>query len=369
MATVYIHIGAPKTATSAIQNVLAANYKKLLKQGILYPKDHRHGDAHHTLVCDLIQKHQNVSMPDAWYGDLPRGEAWACLKAEISRHGSHIHSVILSSELLFGQSKNIDLMLEDIASHLDGHRIKVVAYLRRQDELYSSFYNQDVKGIRQWSFSAYEFYEVHQIFQNDYYSLLSTWGNTFGKSNIHVRPYEPEQWLNGDIVQDFCAITNSIPLKLTRAGSNESLGINQLYFKRCLNRIGFDKNHNEDVLRLIFSSYPEQPAKSCLYVQKKLYQKLRREWLETNRKLEQDFLHGDTFFRQPIPPAEKLQMYSVDRMALAHFLQKVIKKLRGHYFGSHHTLFVKALILMLAEQDLWAALNEKDRSALMEWVC
>ena len=66
MATIYIHIGAPKTATSTLQSTLAGNYRKLLKNGVLYPKEPRHGDAHHLLVCDLIEKYQKIRMPEVW---------------------------------------------------------------------------------------------------------------------------------------------------------------------------------------------------------------------------------------------------------------------------------------------------------------
>jgi len=369
MATIYIHIGAPKTATSTIQRILASNYKALLKNGILYPRDHRQGDAHHTLVCDLIEKHQDVRMPDLWYGGCSRGEAWQSLQDEMSRHESKIHSVILSSELFFGQSKNLTLILEDITSYLYGHEIKVVAYLRRQDQLYSSFYNQDVKGIRQWAHSAYQFYEIHQMFQRDYHSLLAVWSDALGKNNILVRPYESVQWLNGDIVQDFCATTNTIPLKSGNVSSNESLGINQLYIKQCLNRIGFEKDCNDDILRLIFKMYPEEPAKGCLYIRKKLYSKYRIQWLAANKKLEEDFLHGESLFQHPIPPPGQLQQYAIDRMALAIFSPSLVKKIRKEEFGEYNGLFAQATALMLAEQNLWAALDTKERATLMEWVC
>ena len=369
MATVYLHIGAPKTATSTIQRILASNYKKLLKKGILYPRDHRHGDAHHTLVCDLIEKHQNVKMPDLWYGECSRGEAWQSLLDEISRHEPDIHTIILSSELLFGQSKNLDLMLEDIRSYLHGHELKVVAYLRRQDQLYSSFFNQDVKGVRQWAHSAYQFYEIHQMFQRDYHSLLAVWSEALGRNNILVRPYESAQWLNGDIVQDFCATTNLIPLKSGRVSSNESLGVNQLYIKQCLNRIGFEKNCNDDILRIIFDLYPEAPAKGCLYVRKKLYMKYRVQWLVANEKLEKEFLHGETLFQQPIPTAGELTMYAIDRMALVVYLPRLIKKIKRQEFGVHNQLFAQAAALMLAEENLWATLNVHERTTLMEWVC
>ena len=79
MATVYIHIGAPKTATSTLQSILARNHRKLLENGVLYPQDPRVGDAHHLLVCDLIEQCQGIRMPDIWYGSRARGEAWAAL--------------------------------------------------------------------------------------------------------------------------------------------------------------------------------------------------------------------------------------------------------------------------------------------------
>ena len=77
MADVYIHIGAPKTATSTLQEVLVRQSAKLLKAGVLYPKRCRDGDAHHVLVCDLIEAHHGNRMPDVWYGDYPRGQAWS----------------------------------------------------------------------------------------------------------------------------------------------------------------------------------------------------------------------------------------------------------------------------------------------------
>ena len=87
MAKVYLHIGAPKTATSTLQSVLAASYRVLLARGVLYPRMLRHGDAHHTLVCDLIEQYQGHSMADLWYGERTRGEAWQ----DLQRHHREQH--------------------------------------------------------------------------------------------------------------------------------------------------------------------------------------------------------------------------------------------------------------------------------------
>ncbi len=159
--------------------------------------------------------------------------------------------MIISSELFFGQNRSIEAILDAVSEHLQGHEVRVVVYLRRQDQLYSSFYNQDVKGVRQWPESAYQFYQTHQIFQQDYYSLLNVWSGAFGRKHVIIRPFESDQWVNGDIVQDFCDATDTILLPSGYRDHNESLGPIQLYIKRCLNRIGFDKHNNGQVLQIL----------------------------------------------------------------------------------------------------------------------
>ena len=133
MATIYLHIGAPKTATSTLQNVLAKNYQRLLNDGVLYPQNILNADAHHVLACDLIEKCQGGEMSDAWYGSLPRGRGWQSLRDEIESHKHKVHSVIVSTELFFGQTKSLEVMLDEIAGCLSGYEVKVIAYLRRQD--------------------------------------------------------------------------------------------------------------------------------------------------------------------------------------------------------------------------------------------
>ena len=368
MATVYIHIGAPKTATSTLQSVFASNYDTFLKNGVLYPRNFRNGDAHHLLVCDLIEKYQGIRMPDVWYGQRARGESWAALIAEIASHGSNIDSVILSSELFFGQSTSIRSMLDDVVTHLHGHEVRIIAYLRRQDQLYSSFYNQDVKGVRQWSGSAYEFYQTHQIFQQDYHSLLAVWSEVFGSKHIIVRPFEPEQWVNGDIVQDFCVAANTVPLRSGYKDSNLSLGINQLYIKRCLNKVGFDKKDNEEILRVLRKVGPEAPAEAGSYVHRALYRHYRTEWLRANQALSADYLNGEELFKKPLPPAEDIRVHKINKLSVAGFIKSMYHNFVAGKYPAYRTLFARATLLAMAEQNLWHVLEAADRERILSWV-
>jgi hypothetical protein len=369
MATVYLHIGAPKTATSTLQHVLAGNYRKLLKHGVLYPQDLRHGDAHHLLVCDLIEKYQDRPMPDIWYGDKPRGEAWSSLKSEIERAGPDLHSVVLSTELFFGQNAHIESMLRDVSAQLEGHELKIVVYLRRQDQLYSSFYNQDVKGVRQWAFSAYQFYQTHQIFQHDYLSMINIWSEAFGRDNVIIRPFESQQWVNGDIVQDFCAATGTVLLPSGYKDHNESLGITQLYIKKCLNTIGFDKSENEAVIKVLLKVCPEEPVKGCCYVHRGLYRKYRDQWVATNRAIAVDYLGREEFFLADIPEPEAIDLYTIDRYKVAGYAQhmfKIFKK--GRRYCQYRDLFARATLLALAEQNLWHCLTPREQQQMMKWI-
>jgi hypothetical protein len=212
MATVYLHIGAPKTATSTLQLILAKNARRLAKSGVLYPSDCRHGDAHHTLVCDLMAETMQESMSDHWYGSVPRGEAWSLFSQELAAQSKPIESVIVSSELFFAQGKNLTPAFDTILRRLQGHQVRIVVYLRRQDQLFSSFYNQDIKGMRRWPHSAYQFYQTHRLFEYGYYSMLQWWAAVFGAENLIVRPYDSSQWPDGSIVKDFCQTTGILVL-------------------------------------------------------------------------------------------------------------------------------------------------------------
>lgn len=368
MTTIYLHIGAPKTATSSLQAVLASEHEHLLAQGILYPNELRHGDAHHLLACDLIDRYHANPMPDFWYGDRPRGEAWSSLLCEISQCETPPRAVILSTELFFGQTSHLEKMLADIRDYLKDYRVKIVAYLRRQDGLYSSFYNQDVKGVRQWSESAYAFYEQHQLFVYDYHELLHRWGAVFGTDNILIRPFEPQQWPQQDILQDFCQLLDiELPDK-TIPRSNDGIGPSQLCIKHSLNRIGFDKTDNDKVIEYITSLCPETVVSNLSYVKRGYYRKRRQEWLKVNKLLEDDFCNGKPLFLKPIPPPQDIVLYAADPQRLRAYIKALPTALTEGHLGRLATLFARAAFLLIAEHHLWDQLNVADRDTLNQYA-
>lgn len=357
MATVYLHIGSPKTATSSLQAVLAKHKRKLAARGVLYPSECRHGNAHHILVADLIQKYQFGHLPDFWYGDFPRGEAWSRLQAELDAKAGKFDKVVLSSELFFGQAVGLEAMLGDIRQTLAGYTVKIVVYLRRQDQLYASFYNQDVKGARQWARSAYEFYETHQIFRRSYFRVMQLWSKVFGLENVIIRPYERGQWVGGDIVQDFCATIGIPALGSAPYESNLGLGVNQLYIKRCFNRVDLPKADNDAVVAFIQRLCPESPAKNTVYVNHALYGRYRGRWQRDNDRLARTFLQQEQLFSEPIPMANELKLEQVDRAVIAEFLARVKTSLHQLKSPEQRQATARAALLMHAELGMWSELG------------
>lgn len=368
MPTVYLHIGAPKTATSTLQRVLSKNYQQLRKSGILYPLSCRSGDAHHALACDLIETHREFAMPDLWYGDIPRQASWRLLQEELELNREGLKTVILSTELLFGQGQRLHQMLEEIKSYLSDFEIKVVAYLRRQDELFSSFYNQDVKGLRQWSGTAYEFYETHQLLRNDYTEVISLWTAAFGSGNILLRPFEKAQWIDGSVIADFCTTTGIPRLKGSFRDQNESIGGTQLYLKRCLNAAGFPKRQNEEVLELLKDMFPEEPAKGLLYINKPLYRKYRSRWLKVNARLSTQYLDSKPLFTQPIPEADEVKLHTVSVEHMPVLIGNCLKILGKRGNSAYRPLFAKAIIMAAIEQRFWEKLPRPARQTLQAWL-
>jgi len=368
MPTVFLHIGAPKTATSTLQRALSNNYQQLREIGVLYPRACRSGNAHHTLACDLIETHQGFTMPDFWYDDIPRRASWQLLQEEIVANRAGLKKVILSTELLSGQDHRLPDMLEDIQAHLQDFDIKIIAYLRRQDQLYSSLYNQDVKGARQWTGSAYEFYETHQLLRNDYDTVLQSWANTFGGDNILLRPFEQQQWVDGSVFADFCAATGIPPIEGYFRDQNEGIGATQLYMKRCLNSAGFPKEQNDKVLALVKEIFPEIPAKGLLYVNRSLYRKYRAHWMQVNDTLSKRYLDSRPLFAQPIPEAEQVEIHSVATEDTAKFADNCLQLLSLEGNAEYRPLFARAILFSAIDLQYWESLPVSTQQTLQNWM-
>ncbi len=202
-----LHIGIEKTGTTAIQAFLTDNRVSLQAQGYAYlesaglPSNRkiatycidpdRHDD-HHELL-QIVDAEPRKAWNDQFVKDF---------HAEIESLENSIHTVVISNEQLHSrllrpaEIERVKLLLEDYFDE-----IRVVVYLRRQDQLATSLYSTALKCGHSFDsilpgVTAEDHYYNFQV-------LLEKWGNVFGDENITARLFDRAELVNGDLLTDF----------------------------------------------------------------------------------------------------------------------------------------------------------------------
>ncbi|MBI5783955.1 MAG: hypothetical protein HZA64_00720 [Rhodocyclales bacterium] len=220
----WLHIGAPKTGTTAIQRFLEANQDLLPALGFAYPIAARRAGGHHDLAFLAGGGYPDWAVPQ----DQTLDALVAALRAEIEAGPA---TTILSSEnfyLLCEPAAVLDLM---VRLGFPRGAVTVVVYLRRQDEAALSWYNQAVKA-QGYAGSFEEHLTTHHDLW-DYDARLRAWAEAFGADCLAVRSYD------GDVRRDFVEAVGLPADDLHFAAERVNTEINSdiLEFQRQLNRL------------------------------------------------------------------------------------------------------------------------------------
>lgn len=268
MKTLYIHIGTPKTGTTSLQHFCTENAKLFEEQGYCYPifphkfkyinimrngfflsyKGYDEDKSRNQMeeetffrqgmdfVLDNFRKFDNVMLSDEaiWNVVFKRGKPylWERLKKEADEHG---------------------------------YVIKVVVYLRRQDSLATSWWNQKVKiGKRIYSKASWEKFVEDPTkleLELEYYEPLKVIEKSIGKNNIIVRRFGRQYFKNGSIFEDFIEAVGmkySSRFVISEGQRNVSLVGNMHEIKRVLNTIPELSDQNNKFFRGIVTAMSEQ---------------------------------------------------------------------------------------------------------------
>lgn len=193
MAKLILHIGMPKTGSTAIQLSLFAGsggdfiYPRLGKE----PFKPQHTDALIQLFSSASGKIANNKR------FLGKSLDWSDSDEQRIRQAAADAgrgSVILSSEGAYSY-----LTMEDIASLRRFAEqlfddVLVVAYIREPFSLISANFHNLIKAKRLSKFTP--IYKPYRRFEN--------WDEVFGRSRVALWKYDPSTFPNGDVVQDFC---------------------------------------------------------------------------------------------------------------------------------------------------------------------
>lgn len=206
--TIYVHVGLPKAGSTTLQTFFMANRSRLAAQGVVYPAS---GPYHHKVAHHVWARAMKGDRFGYWW--MPPGDPRYAIEPLHRALIDDIEAapqpkVLLSAEELWHPAVPATL------GALFADRpwtVRVLVYVRRQDDLLISAYNQCVKtldprlpdretigGIDE--FVATELSDPDSLF--DLRPILEGFIAAFGPESLIVRPVEPDQLVGGCLVDD-----------------------------------------------------------------------------------------------------------------------------------------------------------------------
>jgi hypothetical protein len=212
---VYVHIGPPKTATSAIQNWMQQNRKILMQQRIYYPS--------HSLDENGVSSGNVLNI-----FDRSADKVLSISKAKVDKvlaqcEENKCSVLLLSSEFFFFQVEDLLTLMPEA---------KLIVYIRFPLEVIESSYNQAVKRHNQTIPLG-----INKEPQAYHLILLEKMLQKFGQSSFIIRFYSQELFVGGNIVSDLFSVIGGKEgeLSISPTKVNPSYSFQALEFKRWLN--------------------------------------------------------------------------------------------------------------------------------------
>lgn len=235
-----LHIGVEKTGTTSIQKFLALNRDALRTRSILFPQSP--GVSNHTLLAgyaandasrDDIRIANGIESHDDLLLFRERFEAAFTREVEdaacdtVIMSGEHCSSRLVTPEEVGRLHQLLYRVFE---------AVRVIVYLRRQDEFMVSSYSSAVKSGLEQKLALPRLEGEMQRY--DFAKILDRWGGVFGRDAMEVRLFGRSAMVNGSSVDDFIRATGlppDLPYEMPNE-ENRSLGSAALEVLRLLNK-------------------------------------------------------------------------------------------------------------------------------------
>jgi hypothetical protein len=177
---VYVHVGAPKTGTTYLQDRLGRNAKALARHGVHIPSRgpiERPGTFHFRAALDLLGQD--------WGGQPGHAEgAWDAMARRVRRHSG---TVVISHEILAPAAPE---QVARLKSDLAGSEIHIVYSARDLARQIPAGWQESVKQGRRWRYGRY----LSRVRQGqpwfarafDLPAVLTRWGAGLPPERVHV---------------------------------------------------------------------------------------------------------------------------------------------------------------------------------------
>jgi hypothetical protein len=221
MKPAYIHIGAPKTATTSLQKSISLSRTELEKLGIsLCP--FLGNENNRKLVYALMEREEPNKIQQSLDLAIPSKRveslsAFALKLSEMSRQ-REVKTVVITSED-FQSQLNQDEILRLKSILIDcGLDPKIILYIREQASAINSHFSTALKfgkavRLTPSTPSSDDDFEGRY----NYYAKFMAWAHAFGAENIFLRIFESSCLVMGSIYEDFSSLVGIPPGLLQQA--------------------------------------------------------------------------------------------------------------------------------------------------------
>lgn len=322
--TLYLHIGAHRTATTSVQRFMFQNFERLLEAGVFYPFRVRR---HARFVNEIMTRHHSARSAAKVLNE--RADNWERnLKKSIP-------TLVLSDEDICRLTN-----LKRLAGLKKYFDVKVIFTLRRQDLWLESWYFQNIKW--QWNKSLYnctfdEFMAqkdaFHWINYDCYLPLLES---EFGRENIQLSVFEKEQMPLGPIQ----AFAEHIGLEIDKSSTQPDRE-NYSFTPEVAEMIRHLPLHSiaepeRDILVRTLQQVDKNAFQNTNQQSERIMPLQRRkdvltDYQDGNRNVAQRYFGREQLFFAPLPPEDaplaNLQLPQSSAEVLEKFVGPLIKQL------------------------------------------
>jgi tetratricopeptide (TPR) repeat protein len=312
--TMFIHVGPPKTGTSAIQNWFSKNADMLRTRGVYYPEHaldpNGVSSGNLSIVCDIVQP-LAVGKP----AEITVSKEKVTRLLEVFNE-SGCHCLFLSSEFFIQHMVALKKLIPDVF---------FIAYLRNPIEIIESNYNQ---GVKRAGFS--HTINLASFNTMPHVNYLLNYVDTFNKDHLLLRFYEVEFNGTSSLINDVLTLLGIDGVGVDRKGVNNSYHFEALEVKRWLNN--FKLGGLENKIDHALQSFDLGQEKFSL-IPPDRYQKIKNNYHvlinDVFQKLgmEEGFsTFGEALSSQLQSPFKKQELEKDEYLLVISFLKKYLKK-------------------------------------------
>lgn len=344
-----VHIGAEKTGTTAIQEMLFDNREVLKSNGFMLlecvgENDHRKIPSYCMADDKYDDYFRKIGIQSLEQKIRFRNELLDNFHNELSCINDEIHTVIISSEHLSSRLNTQAEVLrfyDLIAPYFTN--VRVLCYLREQVETAVSLYSTGLKsGITDEFEKALNSCRPGNIYYN-YYEMLKLWSSVFGKSSIEVKIYNKKSFVDGDLISDFLHMVSPelvgiVDKKIGRHnisispfGQGIALSINRLYSVKEYAEWKVNNDVRERLINIVSVCFPGRGDVPSV----EKYNEIYSSFYEPNRMLSQEYLNSDCELFELSPPSRRSILPGLEGFSLVGYIRFSIS-----YIYIFPTLFV-----------------------------